>query len=47
MSGALGSLRKGGEEEQECSEGLLEAFHAGMGTGRGKTKCGSVKGGLR
>jgi hypothetical protein len=26
---------------------LLEALHAGMGTGRGKTKCDSVKGGLK
>ncbi len=29
LSGALGSLRKGGEEEQGGSEGLLEALHAG------------------
>ncbi len=44
LSGALGSLRKGGEEEQGYSEGLLEALHAGMGTGIGKNKCGDVKG---
>jgi hypothetical protein len=37
-SGALGSLRNGGEEEQGYSEGLLEASHAGMGTGIGKIK---------
>ena len=47
MSGALGSLRKGGEEEQGYSEGLLEALHAGMVTGRSKKKSDSVKGGLR
>ena len=44
LSGALGSLRRWGEEEQEDSEGLLEALHAGKGTGTGKTKCGWVKG---
>ncbi len=44
---ALGSLRKGGEEEQGVSEGLLEASHAGMGAGTGKKKCGWVKGWLR
>jgi hypothetical protein len=37
-SGALGSLRKCGGEEQGYSEGLLEASHAGMGTGLGKRK---------
>ncbi len=47
LAGALGSLRKGGEEEQGGSEGLLEAPHAGTGAGTGKTKCGWVKGGLR
>jgi hypothetical protein len=47
LSGALGSLRKGGEEEQGYSEGLLEALHAGMGTEIGKTKCGDVTGRLR
>jgi hypothetical protein len=31
LAGALGSLRKGGEEEQVDSEGLLEALHAGKG----------------
>jgi hypothetical protein len=36
LSGALGSLRKGGVEEQGGSEGLLEALHADMGTGIGK-----------
>jgi hypothetical protein len=36
--GALGSLRNDGEEEQGYSEGLLEASHAGMGTGIGKIK---------
>ncbi len=43
LSGALGSLRKGGVQEQGDSEGLLKALHAGMGTGIGKTKCGWVK----
>jgi hypothetical protein len=38
LSGALGSLRKGGEEEQGGSEGLLEALHAGKGAGIGKNK---------
>ncbi len=47
LSGALGSLRKGGQEEQGGSEGLLEALHAGKGAGIGKTKCGWVKGRLR
>ena len=47
MSGALGSLSKGGEGDQGYSKGLLEALHAGMGTGRDKTKCGSVKGGAK
>jgi hypothetical protein len=28
LSGALGSLRRGGVEEQGGSEGLLEALHA-------------------
>ncbi len=46
-SGTLGSLRKGGEEEQGGSEGLLEASHAGKGAGIGKKKCGWVKGSLR
>jgi hypothetical protein len=47
LSGALGPLRRCGEEEQGGSEGLLEALHAGKGTGKGKTKCGWVKGRLR
>jgi hypothetical protein len=47
LSGALGSLCEGGEEEQGGSEGLLEALHAGKGAGKGKTKCGWVKGRLR
>jgi hypothetical protein len=47
VSGAFGSLLKGGKEEQGYSEGLLEALHADMGTGMGKKKCGDVKGGLR
>jgi hypothetical protein len=38
LAGALGSLRKGGEEEQGGSEGLLEALHAGKGAGIGKKK---------
>jgi hypothetical protein len=38
LSGALGFLRRWGEEEQGGSEGLLEALHAGKGTGTGKTK---------
>ena len=29
------------------SEGLLEASHAGKGTGTGKKKCGDVRGRLR
>ena len=36
LSGALGPLRRCGEEEQGGSEGLLEALHAGKGTGKGK-----------
>ena len=47
LSGALGSLCEGGEEEQGGSEGLLEASHAGKGAVTGKTKCGWVKGRLR
>ncbi len=35
LSGALGSLRKGGQEEQGGSEGLLEALHADEGAGIG------------
>ncbi len=35
LSGALGSLRKGGVKEQGGSEGLLEALHADMGAGIG------------
>jgi hypothetical protein len=42
LSGGLGSLRKGGVEEQGGSEGLLEALHADMGTGIGKKQCGWV-----
>ena len=38
LSGALGSLRRCGEEEQGGSEGLLEALHAGKGTGMGLKK---------
>jgi hypothetical protein len=30
LSGALGPLRRCGEEEQGGSEGLLEALHAGV-----------------
>ncbi len=47
LSGALGSLCEGGEEEQGGSEGLLEASHACKGAGKGKKKCGWVKGRLR
>ncbi len=36
LSGVLGSLRKGGEEEQGDREGLLEALHAGKEAGIGK-----------
>jgi hypothetical protein len=36
LSGALGSLRRSGVKAQGDSEGLLEALHAGMGTGIGK-----------
>ncbi len=46
LSGALCSLYEGGEEEQG-SEGLLEASHAGKGAGKGKQNCGWVKGRLR
>jgi hypothetical protein len=48
-SGALSSLPKCGEEEQGDCESLLEALHAGMGTGIGigKNTCGWVKGRLR
>jgi hypothetical protein len=42
LASALGPLLKGGERTR-ASEGLLEALHAGMGTRRGKTKCGEVK----
>ena len=42
-SGALGSLCGGEEEEQEGSEGLLEASHASKGAGTDKTKCGWLK----
>ena len=38
LSGALGSLRRWGKEEQGDSEGLLEALHAGKGMGTGKKK---------
>jgi hypothetical protein len=38
LSGALGSLRRWGKEEQGGSEGLLEALHAGKGMGTGKKK---------
>jgi hypothetical protein len=36
LSGALGSLSKGGVKEQGDSEGLLGALHADMGTGKKK-----------
>jgi hypothetical protein len=39
----LSSLCGGEEEEQEGSEGLLEASHAGKGAGTDKTKCGWLK----
>ncbi len=40
LTGALGSLRKGGEEEEEQggSEGFVEALHAGKGAGIGIKK---------
>ena len=44
-SGALGSLRKGGEKEQGSNEGLLEALHDRMGTGVGKNKRVRLRGG--
>jgi hypothetical protein len=47
LSGASGSLHKDGVKEQGGREGFLEALHADMRTGIGKTKCGWVKGGLR
>jgi hypothetical protein len=43
LTGALGSLGKGGEEEQGGSEGLLEALHAGKGAGAGKKNAGEAK----
>ncbi len=43
--GALGSLCGGGEEEQGGSEGLLEASHAGKGTGTGKKNAVGLRGG--
>ncbi len=45
LSGALGSLRKGGGEEQGGSEGLLEALHAGKGAGIGKKNAVGLRGG--
>ncbi len=45
MSGALGSLRKGGVKEQGGSEGLLEASHADFGTGMGKKNAVELRGG--
>ncbi len=45
LSGALGFLCKGGEEEQGGSEGLLEALHAGKGTGKGKKNAVGLRGG--
>ncbi len=45
LSGALGSLRRCGEEKQGGSEGLLEALHAGKGTGTGKTNAVGLRGG--
>jgi hypothetical protein len=44
-SGALGSLCGGGEEETGGSEGLLEASHAGKGTGTGKNNAVGLRGG--
>ena len=40
LSGALGPLRRCGEEEQGGSEGLLEALRAGKGRGRVKQMLG-------
>ncbi len=45
LSGALGSLCEGGEEEQGGSEGLLEASHAGKGAGKGKKNAVGLRGG--
>ncbi len=47
MVRCVGSLCEGGKEEQGGSEGLLESLHAGKGVGKGKKKCGWVKGRLR
>ena len=48
MVRCVGSLCEGGKEEQGDSEGfLLENLHAGKGAGKGKKKCGWVKGRLR
>ena len=44
LAGALGSLRKGGEEEQGGSEGMLEALHADMGKGIGKKNAVGLRG---
>jgi hypothetical protein len=45
LSGALGSLRRCGEEEQGGSEGLLEALHAGKGWGQVKQNAVGLRGG--
>ena len=45
LSGALGSLRRWGKEEQGGSEGLLEALHAGKGMGTGKQNAVRLRGG--
>ncbi len=45
LSGALGSLHKGGEKEQGGSEGLLEALHAGKGAMIGKQNAVGLGGG--
>ena len=47
MAGALGPCVKVGKKNRGGSEGLLENLHAGKGAGKGKKKCGWVKGRLR
>jgi hypothetical protein len=45
LSDALSPLRRCGEEEQGGGEGLLEALHAGKGTGTSKTNAVGLRGG--
>ena len=47
LAGALGPCVKVGKKNRGGSEGLLETFHADKGEGKGKKKCGWVRGRLR